>query len=456
LRGGENALMTDPRVQQLTERELERFAAGHRRSGELRDAAADSLLSGVPMNWMTRWPGGFPIVFEAASGAELTDLDGNSYVDFCLGDTGAMAGHSPAPTVVLAAAQMAKGITTMLPSEDAGPLGAELTRRFGLRHWQFTLTATDANRFAIRICREITGRPKILVFDHCYHGSVDETFAELDRDGQVVAQLGNVGPPVALDETTRVVQFNDVAALERELAAGDIACVLAEPALTNVGIVLADPGFHDAMRELTRAAGALLIIDETHTLCCGPGGYTRAEGLEPDLMTIGKAIAGGVPIGAYGMTDAVAEQVLAKTVWEAADVGGIGGTLAGNALSLAAARATLAHVLTDEAFARMIALGERFAAGCDAVIAEFGLPWTATRLGCRVEYMFRPTAPRDGAEAAAAFDTPLDALLHLYMLNRGILMTPFHMMALMCPATSESDVDAHTGALRQFASELTG
>jgi glutamate-1-semialdehyde aminotransferase len=448
--------MTDPRVQELTERELERFAVGHRRSGELRDAAADSLLSGVPMNWMTRWPGAFPVVFEHAEGASLTDIDGNSYVDFCLGDTGAMAGHSPAPTVAASCARMSQGITTMLPSEDAGPLGAELTRRFGLRHWQFTLTATDANRFAIRVCREITGRPKILVFDHCYHGSVDETFAELDEDGRVVAQLGNVGPPVALAETTRVVQFNDVEALERELAAGDVACVLAEPALTNVGIVLADPGFHEAMRELTRAAGTLLIIDETHTLCCGPGGYTRAEELEPDLMTIGKAIAGGVPIGAYGMTDEVAERVLSKTIWEAADVGGIGGTLAGNALSLAAARATLAEVLTDEAFERMIALAERFAAGCDETIAEFELPWTATRLGCRVEYMFSPTAPRNGGEAAAAFDTPLDALLHLYMLNRGVLMTPFHMMALMCPATSESDVDAHTRALRQFATELTG
>ncbi len=447
--------MTNSRVAELTERELERFAATHPRSGELRDAAAESLLSGVPMNWMTRWPGAFPVVFESAAGASLIDVDDNSYVDFCLGDTGAMAGHSPAPTVAAAAARMARGITTMLPSEDAGPLGAELTRRFGLRHWQFTLTATDANRFAIRLCREIVGRRKILVFDHCYHGSVDETFAELDADGRVIAQLGNVGAPVPLEETTRVVQFNDVAALERELAAGDVACVLAEPALTNVGIVLAEPGFHDALRTLTRAAGALLIIDETHTLCCGPGGYTAAEDLEPDLLTIGKAIAGGVPIGAYGMSDEVAERVLAKTVWEAADVGGIGGTLAGNALSLAAARATLAEVLTEEAFARMIALAERFAAGCDEVIGEFALPWTATRLGCRVEYMFRPTAPRDGGEAAAAFDTPLDALLHLYMLNRGVLMTPFHMMALMSPATTEPDVDAHTAALRDFATELT-
>jgi glutamate-1-semialdehyde aminotransferase len=446
--------MTTARVTELTDRELDRFAASHARSGELREAAEGDLLSGVPMNWMTRWPGAFPVVFEHAEGASLTDVDGNTYVDFCLGDTGAMAGHSPAPTVAAAAARMSRGITTMLPSEDAGPVGAEMTRRFGLRHWQFSLTASDANRFALRLCREITERPKILVFNHCYHGSVDETVATLDAAGQAAPRVGNVGPPVPIEETTRVVEWNDAEALERELAHGDVACVLAEPALTNIGIVLAEPGFHETMRRLTRESGTLLIIDETHTLCCGPGGYTGAEGLEPDLMTIGKAIAGGVPVGAYGMTDEVAARVLEKTVWEAADVGGVGGTLAGNALSLAAVRATLGEVLTEAAFARMIALGERFAAGCDEVIAEFDLPWTATRLGCRVEYMFSPTPPRNGGEAAAAFDTPLDALLHLYMLNRGVLMTPFHMMALMSPATTEADVDAHTAALREFVGEI--
>jgi glutamate-1-semialdehyde 2,1-aminomutase len=447
--------MTTARVTELTDRELDRFADSHARSGRLRDAAEGALLSGVPMNWMTRWPGAWPVVFERAAGASLTDVDGNAYVDFCLGDTGAMAGHSPAPTVAAASARMSRGITTMLPSEDAGPLGAEMTRRFGLRHWQFSLTATDANRFVLRLCREITGRPKILVFNHCYHGSVDETVATLDADGNPAPRIGNVGPPVPIEETTRVVEFNDLAALERELDHGDVACVLAEPALTNIGIVLAEPGFHDGMRRLTHEAGTLLVIDETHTLCCGPGGYTRAEGLEPDLMTLGKAIAGGVPIGAYGMTDEVAARILEATVWDAADVGGVGGTLAGNALSLAAARATLDEVLTEKAFERMIGLGERFAAGCDQVIAEFELPWQATRLGCRVEYMFAKTPPRNGGEAAAAFDTPLDALLHLYMLNRGILMTPFHMMALMSPATTEADVDSHTTALRDFAAELT-
>jgi glutamate-1-semialdehyde 2,1-aminomutase len=447
--------MTNSRVAELTDRELDRFASTHPRSGEIRDAAKGALLSGVPMNWMTRWPGAWPVVFETAAGARLIDVDGNSYVDFCLGDTGAMAGHSPAPTVAAAAARMQRGITTMLPSEDAGPLGEEMTRRFGLRHWQFSLTATDANRFALRLCREITGRGKILVFNHCYHGSVDETVATLDAEGNAAPRVGNVGPPVPIGETTRVVEWNDAEALERELSYGDVACVLAEPALTNIGIVLAEDGFHQKMRELTRAAGTLLIIDETHTLCCGPGGYTRAEGLEPDLVTCGKAIAGGVPIGAYGMTDEVADQVLSKTIWDAADVGGVGGTLAGNALSLAAARATLGEVLTEEAFERMIGLGERFQAGCREVIAEFDLGWQATRLGCRVEYMFAPAPFKNGGEAYAAFDTPLDSLLHLYMLNRGILMTPFHMMALMSPATSVEDVDAHTVALKEFAAELT-
>jgi glutamate-1-semialdehyde aminotransferase len=442
------------RVDALLRRERERFAAAHPRSRELRDAADGALLSGVPMNWMTRWPGGLPVVFERAEGARLTDVDGNSYVDFCLGDTGAMAGHSPAPTVAAAERQLRRGITTMLPSEDAGPLGAEMSARFGLRHWQFALTASDANRFAIRLCREITERPKVLVFNWCYHGSVDESFATLDSGGSVVARYGNIGPPVPLAETTRVVELNDLEGLERELAAGDVACVLTEPALTNVGIVLADPGFHAGLRELTRAAGTLLIIDETHTLCCGPGGYTAAHGLEPDLLTIGKAIAGGVPVGAYGMSDEVASRVLAKTVWNEADVGGVGGTLAGNALSIAATRATLDEVLTPAAFERMLALGERFAAGVDAVIADRGLPWQATRLGCRVEYMFSPEPPRSGAEAAAAFDPGLDELLHLAMLNRGVLMTPFHMMALMCPATSEADVDAHSAALAEIAAEL--
>ena len=441
-------------IDRLTERERERFAASHEGSRRLHERAGRTLLCGVPMNWMTRWPGEFPVFFDSASGSELVDVDGNVYADLCLGDTGAMTGHSPAPTVAAVRERIAKGVTAMLPTEDAAPVGEEMQRRFGLANWQFTLSATDANRFVIRIAREITGRPRILVHNHCYHGSVDETVAELDG-GAVRARLGNFGPPVDPATTTRVVEINDLEALERELSHGDVACVLIEPALTNIGIVLAEDGYHDGVRELTRASGALLVIDETHTLCCGPGGYTAAHGLDPDVLTIGKPIGGGVPIGAYGFTDDVAARIDEATVAEVADVGGIGGTLAGNALSLAAARATLTEVLTDDAFERMIELGERFRAGVAGVIDDHGLEWSVTRLGCRAEYMFRAEPPRTGAEAAAAMDAELDALVHLFMLNRGVLLTPFHMMALMSPATTEPQIDAHTAALAELAGELT-
>jgi len=443
------------RVRSLMESELQTFEAAHPRSREIHEKAGEALLAGVPMNWMTRWPGSHPVFFAEAEGNRLRDVDGNELIDFCLGDTGAMAGHSPAPTVVAARERLGRGITTMLPSEDALPVGEEMSRRFGLRHWQLSLSASDANRFSIRLCREVSGRSKVLVFNHCYHGSVDETVATL-RDGEPASRLGSVGPPVPVAETTRVVEFNDLDALAAALADEDVACVLTEPALTNIGIVLPDPGFHDELRRLTRETGTLLIVDETHTFCCGPGGYTRAHGLEPDLITVGKPIAGGIPTGAYGMSDEMAARVLEHTVWEAADVGGVGGTLAGNALSLAATRATLAEVLTEEAFARMIAMGERFEAGVGSVIEEAGLDWTVTRLGCRAEYMLGAERPRTGAAAAAAFDPALDALLHLHMLNRGVLLTPFHMMALMCPATGEADVDAHTAALAEAASALTG
>jgi glutamate-1-semialdehyde 2,1-aminomutase len=441
-------------VDNLLARELERFEREHPRSKELATRARGALLSGVPMPWMVRWAGGFPVFAADAKGARFRDVDGHEYVDFCLGDTAAMTGHSPEPTVRAIAGQVERGITLMLPSEDAIWVGDELARRFGLPRWQFALTATDANRFAIRLARELTGRPKVLAFNWCYHGSVDETFAALD-EGAVVARSGNVGPPVPLDETTRMVEWNDVEALERELAHGDVACVLTEPVLTNVGIVHPQPGFHDALRKATREAGTLLIVDETHTICAGPGGYTAEYRLEPDLLTIGKPIAGGIPAAAYGFSEEVATRLEALLATdERADVGGIGGTAAGNVLSLAAMRATLSAVLTQDAFNRMIALGERFEAGVADAIDRHGLPWHVTRLGCRVEYLFRPDPPRTGREAAAGGNAELDRLIHLYLLNRGILMTPFHNMALMSPATTEADVDAHTAAFDEAAREL--
>jgi glutamate-1-semialdehyde 2,1-aminomutase len=445
--------MTD--VHALMDRELERFRAEHPRSLALAEQAKRTLLGGVPMHWMTRWPGGFPVFAAEASGARFTDVDGHEYVDFCLGDTGAMTGHAPEPTLRAIAEQAPRGITLMLPSEDALWVGQEMERRFGLPSWQFALTATDANRFAIRIARAITGRPKVLVFNWCYHGTVDESFATLGASGMVVEREGNIGPPVPLAETTRVVEFNDVEALERELAHGDVACVLAEPALTNIGIVLPEPGYHDALRAATRAAGTLLIIDETHTISAGPGGYTRAHGLEPDLLTIGKPLAAGVPAAAYGFSADVAARVQAEITDEVVDTGGIGGTLAANVLSLAAMRATLSEVLTDAAFERMIALGERFEAGVQQAIDAHALPWHVTRLGCRVEYLFHAERSRTGAQAAAAGDEALDRFIHLYALNRGILLTPFHNMALMSPATTEADVDRHTEVFDAAARELT-
>jgi len=442
------------RLQSLLEAERERFVSKHPLSRALHERARGSLVGGVPMTWMMKWPGGFPVFVREAQGARVVDVDGHEYVDLCLGDTGAMTGHAPAAAVEAIAAQARRGITTMLPTEDAVVVGEEMRRRFGLPLWQFTLTATDANRFVLRIAREVTGRPKVLVFNYCYHGTVDEAFVTL-RDGRPVSRAGNVGPAVDPSLTTKVVELNDVAALEAALLPRDVACVLAEPALTNVGIVLPEPGFHRALREITRRTGTLLVIDETHCICAGPGGYTRAHGLEPDVITIGKPLGSGVPCGAFGLSAEVAERMLARREADYVDTGGVGGTLAGNALSLAAMRATLTEVLTDEAYARMIPLAERFAAGVEGVIRERGLPWHVTRLGCRAEYLFHPTPPRNGGEAASRKDEELEAFLHLFALERGVLLTPFHNMALMSPATTAADVDRHTAVFAEAAAALT-
>jgi glutamate-1-semialdehyde 2,1-aminomutase len=443
------------RLQSLMQREQQKFVADRPKSATLFERARKSLLGGVPMNWMAKWAGAFPPFVREARGAEFFDVDGHRYVDFCLGDTGAMTGHSPSATVSAVEQQARRGITLMLPSEDAIVVGEELQKRFGLAYWQFALTATDANRFSIRLARHITARPKILVFNWCYHGTVDESFITL-ADGVAKARRGNIGPPVDPSVTTTVVEFNDLSALEASLKREDIACVLAEPALTNVGIVLPQPGYHVALREITRRYGTLLIIDETHTICAGPGGYTRAENLEPDFLVFGKPIAGGVPGAAYGFTAEVAQCILERQNLEDCDTGGIGGTLAGNALSLAAMRATLQKVLTKDAFDRMIPMAERWTEGVSKAIAEFDLPWTVTRLGCRAEYLFAPQTPRNGTEAHDAMDFELERFMHLYAMNRGILLTPFHNMALMSPVTSKEDIDQHTKVFRDAAKELVG
>jgi glutamate-1-semialdehyde 2,1-aminomutase len=439
-------------LDELTARERELFADTHARSRELHERARSSLLAGVPMSWMTMWAGGHPIYAGEARGARIVDVDGNEYADLCLGDTGAMAGHKPEPTMRAVAASA--GITTMLPTEDAAWVGSELARRFGLPFWQFSLTATDANRWMLRICRHVTARPKVLVFNWCYHGSVDEAFVTLGPDGREHPREGNVGPQVDPAQTTRVAEFNEIESVEAALAHGDVACVLMEPALTNMGIVLPEEGFLARVREACTRTGTLLIIDETHTFSAGPGGCTAAWGLEPDVVTLGKSIGGGVPIGAYGVSAELAERIAAAEDADLEDTGGVGGTLAGNALSLVAARATLGEVLTDSAFEHMSALRERFVAGVEQALDRFSVPWSIVSLGARAEYRFAPSPPRTGAESAAAGNRDLEEFLHLYLLNRGVLITPFHNMALMCPATTEADVDRHSEAFHAALEEI--
>ncbi len=446
-----------PALARLLERERSVYLGRHPLCASAY-ADAGHLFGRVPMTWMAKWSGGFPLYQAAAQGNRLCCLDGQELVDFALGDTGAMAGHSPAPTVAAVTKRLAErgGITTMLPTPDAEWVAAELSARFGLPLWSFTLTATDANRWAIRLARLATGRSKILVFSYCYHGSVDEAFAIPGPDGQAVSRPGNVAPPVPLAQTTRVVEFNDLAAVEHELAHGDVAAILTEPALTNIGIVLPEPGFLAGLRKLATRYGSLLMIDETHTFSAGPGGATAAWGLEPDVLVIGKSIGGGIPCGAYGISAGVAQAVAGHPDADLIDVGGVGGTLAGNALSVTAMRATLEHVLTGPAFERMIDLATAFTAGVRATIDATGLAWSVAQVGARAEYRFTAPPPVNGSRSAAAADEELEEYLHLAMVNRGILITPFHNMALICPATSAADVQTHTAAFAEVVGELVG
>lgn len=443
------------KVRALMQEGQQRFAEQHPRSQALYQRAKNSLLAGVPMHWMTRWPGGFPIFVAEAKGATFRDVDGHEYIDLCLGDTGAMTGHSPEVALPAIIQQLGRGITTMLPSENAFWVAEELQRRFGLKYWQFALSATDANRFALRLARAITKRPRVLVFHGCYHGTVDEAYAWL-VDGKAQSRPGNIGPQIDPTLTSKVVEWNDLEALEEALRPGDVAAVLAEPVMTNVGIVQPQPGYHEALRALTRKYGTLLILDETHTLSAGPGGYTRAHGLEPDMLTVGKPLGSGIPSAAYGFSEEVGRRAQAVIQPPYADTGGIGGTLAANALSLAAMRATLEHVLTEAAYQHMIALGRQLEAEVQEVMTRYRLPWHVTRVGCRVEYLFRPNPAQNGSEALAGQDPDLDPFIHLFMLNRGILLTPFHNMALISPETTAAQVRRHTEVFEEAVRALIG
>lgn len=445
------------KLQTLFDRERSTFAENHPKSAAAYDRA-DHLFGRVPMTWMNKKAGGFPIYFDRAVGNRVWDIDGNEYIDFALGDTGAMAGHSAPAVVEAITKRVAKdgGLTTMLPTEDAELVAANLSARFGMAKWSFSLTATDANRWAIRLVRAMTGKSKILVNAYCYHGSVDEALIVVGPDGEGMSRPGNVGSPVDVTQTSRVAEFNDLAGLERQLKNGDVAAVLMEPAMTNIGIVLPEPGYLAGVRELTRKYDALLIIDETHTFSADWGGMTRRDNLEPDVFVIGKAIAGGIPIGAYALSEDFAARVLARTDLDLVDMGGVGGTLAGNPLSMAAARATLEEVLTPANFEAMIDLATEFTDGVQALFDKYDLNWSINQLGARAEYRFAKPYPKTGTDAYHSADGELEDFLHLYLANRGVLLTPFHNMALMCPTTTKADVDRHNEVFEAAIAELFG
>lgn len=442
-------------IDRLIDAEQARFAEAHPRSAEAWARGRQHFLYGGPSHWMRRWAGGFPVYVDEARGCHLRDIDGHGYVDFCLGDTGGMCGHAPEAVTRAAVRQLEHGTTHMMPTEDSLWVGEELTRRFGLPYWTLTTSATDANRGAIRISRMMTGRDKVLVFSGCYHGGVDEAHVEL-RDGKM--RMRNMIHPNGVDHArvSKVIEFNDAEALEEALAHEDVACVLMEPLMTNFGMIPVEDGFHDAVREATRRTGTILIIDETHTLSCGPGGYTGLHGLEPDIFVAGKAIAGGIPAGIFGVSEEVATRLWNEVPHvdprerQSAHFG-VGGTLAGNALTVATMRAVLSEVLTAANYDKMIRYADRLASAARDVIAGHNLPWHVTQIGARVEIMFSPKSPRNGADVVATRRGDLETLLHAFYMNEGVLVTPFHTMLLMCPATTDADVDKHTEVFLRFA-----
>ncbi len=443
-----------PRAQAFAQAERDSFTRANPISAALAERANAHLLFGVPLHWMRDWGTPFALHVAQASGAQVTDVDGHTRVDFCLGDTGAMFGHSPEPVARALARQATRGFTTMLASEDAAVVGEQLAQRFGLPLWQFAMSATDANRYIVRWIRAATGRRKILVFNGCYHGTIEDVFVDL-VDGQPVQRNSLLGQVHDLTQHTVVVEFNDLAALDAALAAGDVACVLAEPVMTNIGMVLPAPGFWEQAQRIIRRHGSLLVLDETHTISTGPGGYTRAHGLQPDALVLGKPVGGGVPCAVYGMSaDLAARAVRAK---QEAPPGhsGIGTTLTGNMLAMAAMRAALTEVMTDAAYTHMLGLAGQLAAGLRRTIAHHALPWCVTQVGARIEFQFTPTPPRNGTEADRILDGELEHIIHLGLLNRDVMITPFHNMMLISPQTQAADVEQLLAALNEVLQHIT-
>ncbi|HAZ31615.1 MAG TPA: aspartate aminotransferase family protein [Dehalococcoidia bacterium] len=457
--------ITLEKVRKLLAREEERYVRERPRSKALYEETKEYYISGVPMTWMRIWPGAFPIFVREAQGAYLTDVDGHRYLDLCLGDTGALLGHSNPQIVEPLTEQLKKGITHMLPTEDSLWVGKNLASRFGLPYWQILMTASDANRMALKMARELTGRRLTLAFNASYHGSVDETLV-VDFMGQIMNTPGSMGP-ITDDPSkmTRVIEFNDLEALEESLSPKDIACVITEPVMTNVGIIHPEPGFHEGLRQITQKYGTLLLIDETHSICAGPAGMTGELNLRPDILVLGKPIAGGFPAAVLGFNKKIGEQISQRVPWH--NFFGFGGTLSGNAAAVAAIKATLANVLTKESFDHMIPLAQQMEEGIRKIIEENNLRWYVARIGCRVEFRFMPEPPTRGIEAllsdvdynavdliSEGLSGPMDILIHLYCTNRGILLSPVHNMALVSPYTTEKNVRRYIEILGDCIEEL--
>lgn len=432
--------ITSGAIDSMLKRERDRFLQGNPTSAKLAEQAKPHWHNGVPFHWMLDWSTPFPLFAKEAKGATLTDVDGHSYDDFCLGDTGSMFGHSPEPVVRAIREQSERGLTYMLSTEDVPVVGQLLSDMFGLPFWQVATTATDANRFVIRWCRAVTKRPKVLVMSGCYHGAVDDTFLRLDN-GKPTNRAGLMGQVYDLTQGTIVVEFNDLDAIERALKAGDVACILTEPALTNIGMVLPQPGYLDGMAALAKKYGTLLIIDETHTISTGYGGYTRMHNLKPDFFTLGKPVAGGIPCAVFGFTAEMAERMRKAEAEAGPGYSGIGTTLSANALQLHCMRANLSEVMTPANYKHMLDLSERLARGVEAEIKKRNVPWHVSNVGARAEFVCAPNRPKNGAEAKAAMRPHLELAVHLYLLNRGVLIAPFHNMTLLSPATTAAQVD---------------
>lgn len=448
-----NTFIDPSRVIQLTEQEKALFSQRNPISKAISEKANQHLMFGVPLHWMNDWSTPFSLQVVHAQGATLTDADGHQLNDFCLGDTGAMFGHSPPAIAKVMTEQASQGYTAMLPSEDAAMVGELLSQHFDLPQWQFAMTATDANRFVLRWMRALTQRPTLLVFNGCYHGTVDDVFVDL-IDGQPFQRDSLLGQVHDLTKTTRVIEFNDLASLEKALAVGDVACVLAEPVMTNIGMVLPEPDFWQPAIELIHQYGSYLVMDETHTISSGPGGYCKAHGLKPDALVLGKPLGGGIPCAAYGFSEKLALLAVATKRNAPPGHSGIGTTLTANLLAMKAMRATLTEIMTEATYAPMHELAHQLAQGLRAIIQQHQLPWCVTQVGARAEFQFCSEPPKNGTQAQEVMNPSLEHYIHLFLLNRGVLITPFHNMMLICPSTTQKQVTQLLDCFDQAVSSL--